>query len=253
MSTHLLGKTFDIHGGGYDLIFPHHQNEIAQSEGAHQCKFVNKWMHVGYVQINKEKMSKSLGNFFTIREVIQQYDPEIIRYFMLASHYRSPINYSLDNLSSAHQALERFYTCLRDLPDGKEKDPENFEQRFHEAMDDDFNTPVALAVLFEIVREINKYRDHGRMDAAMQLGALLRRLGGVLGLLQQDPENFLQVGSGDIDPHEVEALIEQRKQARADKSWDHADAIRIQLHDMGVELEDTSRGTIWRRRILMED
>lgn len=246
MSTELLGQPFDIHGGGVDLVFPHHQNEVAQSEGAQGCQFVKTWIHSGHVRVNEEKMSKSLGNFFTIRDVLKQYDAETTRYFLLASHYRSPINYSNENLDSAYQALLRFYTSLRDLPDAKEKDTDNFEQRFNDAMNDDFNTPVAFSVLFDIAREINRLKDENKIDDAAKLGVLLKRLGGVLGFLQQDPEQFLK---GNIDQdfaEKVEALIAKRNAARKEKNWAEADKVRDELTKMGVSLEDTAEGTLWR-------
>ncbi|MGB6976457.1 MAG: cysteine--tRNA ligase [Gammaproteobacteria bacterium] len=247
MSTHCLGKHFDIHGGGFDLLFPHHQNEIAQSEAADDCPFVNTWIHVGYVQINNEKMSKSLGNFFTIREVVKQYQPEIIRYFMFASHYRSPINYSTDNLISAQAALTRAYTTLRGLPVVKEIDFGEFRQQFQEAMDDDFNTPVALAVLFEMIREINRLKDDGDQTAAARLANGLKTLGNTLGILQQNPETFLQMGLSPEQINEIEQLIAARNAARKNKDYAEADRVRQTLLTMGITLEDTTSGTIWRR------
>jgi len=248
MSIDCLGKHFDIHGGGADLIFPHHQNEIAQSEAATDEKFVNAWMHVGFVQVDKEKMSKSLNNFFTVKEVLAEYPAEVVRYFLAASHYRSPVNYSKENLQSAHQALVRFYTALRGLEFGKEGSSDTFEDRFNAAMDDDFNTPVALAVLFDLVREINRVRDED-IAKANQLGALLKRLGNTLGLLQQDPERFLQMGSSktDVNDAEIEALIAARNAARASKDWTEADNIRKRLLERGIVLEDTANGTAWRQ------
>lgn len=247
MTAKTLSETIDIHGGGMDLQFPHHQNEIAQSEAAHGCQFVNTWMHVGFVQINQEKMSKSLGNFFTIREVIKVYNPEVIRYFMLASHYRSPINYSTENLDSAQHALTRMYSCLRDLPEAKE--PENldhFEDRFVAAMDDDFNTPEALAVLFDLVREINHLKDENNLEKAAQYAAMLKRLAGVCGLLNQDPMVFLHRGVSEEERATIEALIRDRNVARSNKEWMLADQIRDQLSDMGVVLEDSGAETKWR-------
>lgn len=250
MSEKTLGEHFDIHGGGMDLQFPHHQNEVAQSEAAHGCQYVNTWMHVGYVQINEEKMSKSLGNFFTIREVVNTYDPETIRYFMLASHYRSPINYSEDNLNSAKAALTRFYASLRDFPEAaeiKDERSEKYEQRYQAAMDDDFNTPVALAVLFDMVREINQLKDQDSVESAAQLAAQLRRLASLFGLLQRSPEEFLRSGVDQDEAEKIEALIVQRNTARADKDWGAADKIREQLSSMGVVLEDKAGQTVWRK------
>lgn len=246
MSTHLLGQPFDIHGGGVDLVFPHHQNEIAQSEGAGDCQFVKHWVHSGHVQVNREKMSKSLGNFFTIREVLAKYQPEVVRYFLIASHYRSPINYSEDNLQSAYQALERFYLALRDLPDEEEQD-QDFEHRFNEAMNDDFNTPVALAVLFDLAREINRLRVEEEIQRAAALASLLKRLGNVLGILQHIPDDFLQRGLKATDMKQIEELIVKRNQARSDKNWLEADRIRDQLIEMGVAIEDGAKGTTWRK------
>lgn len=247
MSMDCLGKQFDIHGGGLDLAFPHHENEIAQSEGATGCKFVNTWMHVGFVQVNQEKMSKSLGNFFTIREVLKQYAPEVVRYFLMASHYRSPVNYSIENLESAKMALERFYLCLRDFPavlaaalPGNE-----YTQRFEAAMSDDFNTPIALAVLFDLVREIYRVQSQN-FDLALKYIALLKYLSGILGFLQQNPEEFLRQGNAD-DAAEIEHLIQERLTARQNKDFAKADQIRADLSARGVVLEDGGGETRWRR------
>lgn len=245
MSTNELGNNFDIHGGGLDLKFPHHENEIAQSCAATDDTFVNTWMHTGLIQVDDEKMSKSLGNFTTIREALAEYRPEEIRYFMVASHYRSPLNYSTDNLQSAKAALERFYTALRDLPPRDELDDNHYETRFVAAMDDDFNTPEALAVLFELVREINRHKT-STLEHAAALGALLKRLGGILGLLQNNPTAFLQDDT-DLDTAKVEQLIAARSQARSNKEWAESDRIRQELHTMGVEIEDTATGTTWRK------
>jgi len=243
MSTSCLGNHFDIHGGGMDLQFPHHENEIAQSEGATGEPFVNVWMHNGFVRINDEKMSKSLGNFFTVREVLERYQPEVVRYFILTSHYRSPLNYSDQELESAKQALNRLYTALRGLPDSSSSGAiEDYNQRFNAAMDDDFNTPEALAILFELSHEINKMRDFSQ---AAQLGGELRRLGGVLGLLQADPEAYLQ--GTDQESEEIERLIGERQAARKRRDWARADQIRAQLKEQGIVLEDGAEGTIWRR------
>lgn len=248
MSEKELGKTFDLHGGGMDLQFPHHQNEIAQSEAAHDCQFVKLWMHVGYVQIDEEKMSKSLGNFFTIREVLKEYHPEVVRYFMLASHYRSPINYSHDNLNSARQALQRMYLCLQNLPLSQaEQDSDAFESRYCAAMNDDFNTPEALSVLFEIARTINKLKVDGESDSASQHANLLKRLAKDFGLLQQDIEDYLRGDVEDVQLGTIESLIAQREQARVDKAWSKADEIRNTLLEMGVILEDKPEGTTWRQ------
>jgi cysteinyl-tRNA synthetase len=258
MSTRALGNHFDIHGGGADLTFPHHENEIAQSEGATGEPFVNCWMHNGFVRINDEKMSKSLGNFFTVREILQSYRPEEVRYFILTSHYRSPLNYDEANLQNARGALTRFYTALRGLPDAEPDASGELTARFVAAMDDDFNTPEALAVLFDLAREINRLRRESDAAAA-PLGAELRRLGGILGILQEDPEVFLKggVAIGGAAPTElereslsdsaIEGLIAQRLAARKAKNWAEADRIRDELKGKGILLEDGPGGTTWRR------
>lgn len=244
MSNAILGEHFDIHGGGIDLVFPHHQNEIAQSEAAHHGKFVNYWLHSGHVQVNKEKMSKSLGNFFTIREVLAEYDAEVVRYFILASHYRSPINYSQENLKSARQALTRFYTALREVKHIEFEKPSIYSEKFYLAMDDDFNTPEAFAVLFEMTREINRLKDLNDFEAAAYVAAEQKHLAASLGLLQNQPEHFLQTGE---DSEKIEALIRQRNKARENKNWMQADALRAELAAMGIELEDSTGKTTWRR------
>lgn len=247
MSTACLGASFDIHGGGSDLIFPHHDNEIAQSEAATGQTFVQTWMHNGPVRVDDEKMSKSLGNFFTVREVLKKYPTEVLRYFLLSSHYRSPINYSEDNLQSAYAALERFYNALkglqRKLPDAPAD--ENYTQRFNAAMDDDFNTPEAIGVLFELARDINRLRDSNEQEA-LRLAALLTQLGAVLGILQSDAKSFLRQGSEGIDAAYIDDLIARRKGARADKNWAEADKIRDELAALNVVLEDKDGLTSWR-------
>ncbi|MCE5363712.1 cysteine--tRNA ligase [Pseudomonas anguilliseptica] len=246
MSTCCLGETFDIHGGGPDLVFPHHENEIAQSEAATGKLYANAWMHAGAVRVDGEKMSKSLGNFFTIREVLEKYHPEVVRYLLVSSHYRSPINYSEDSLREAKGALERFYNALKGLPDAVPAGGEAFVERFAAAMDDDFNSPEACAVLFELAREINRLRESD-VQAAAALAARLKELAGVLGVLQLEPEAFLQAGAaGKVDAAEVEALIAARLQARAEKNWGESDRIRDQLTAMGVVLEDGKGATTWR-------
>jgi cysteinyl-tRNA synthetase len=245
MSKHHLGHHFDIHGGGQDLQFPHHENEIAQSEGAHDCTYVNYWMHNGFVRVDEEKMSKSLGNFFTIREVLKKYDPEVLRFFILRAHYRSPLNYSDQHLDDAKQALTRLYTALRGLsvPAVEIDWSEASGMRFKVAMDDDFNTPEAMAVLFDLANEANKTH-------AIQIAARLKALAGVLGLLQRDPEVFLQ---GDamasfLDAAGIEAMIAERAYAKKIKNFVEADRIRQELLDHGIVLEDTPQGTTWRRQ-----
>jgi len=260
MSTQCLAETFDIHGGGPDLPFPHHENEIAQSEAATGQPYVNYWMHAGAVRVNQEKMSKSLGNFFTIREVLEKYHPEEVRYFLISSHYRSPINYSEESLQTARSNLLRFYIALRDAPvsvDAIEPGAhlENdackaFRQRFCEAMDDDFNTPEALAVMYDLVREINKVGGD-QQELATLLVLELKSLGAILGVLQEEPGRFIQRGDGagnDEFATQVEALIEKRLAARLAKDWGVADATRDEIAALGVELEDRPDGkTIWRR------
>lgn len=247
MNKRHLGENFDIHGGGSDLIFPHHENEVAQSCCANDHDYVNYWMHSGMVQVDAVKMSKSLGNFFTIRDVLAEYDAETVRFFLLSSHYRSQLNYSTDNLDQARAGLERLYTALRDVPEVAldEALAAPYKERFEAAMDDDFNVPEALPVLYDLAREIHRAEDATK---AARYAAALRHFGSVLGLLQQAPEAFLQSGAGaEVDAAAVEALIQQRNDARAAKDWAAADAARDQLTELGIELEDTPQGTRWRR------
>ena len=248
MSTCCLGNHFDIHGGGQDLQFPHHENEIAQSEGATDERFVNLWMHNGFVRINDEKMSKSLGNFFTVREILKLYQGEEIRYFVLASHYRSPLNFSDQLLDSARAALTRLYNSLRGIEPAAAADDDAYTPRFEKAMNDDFNTPEAIAVLFDLANHLNRARDEGKSTEAARLAAVLKKLANVLGLLEADPETYLKGGAGADDNEQIEVLIQQRLQARADKNWAEADRIRDELHAMGIELEDKDGETIWRRK-----
>ncbi|MBX9903772.1 MAG: cysteine--tRNA ligase [Burkholderiales bacterium] len=244
MSGALLGKHFDIHGGGQDLQFPHHENEIAQSEGAHGGTFVNYWMHNGFVRVDNEKMSKSLGNFFTVREILKKYDPEVVRFFIIRAHYRSPLNYSDAHLDDAKQALTRLYTALKGVAAvAAPVDWSNTHAaRFKAALDDDFNTPEAVAVLFELANEVNKSRSAG--DAG-----LLKALAALLGLLQREPEAFLQAGvtEGDWTPERIEAAIVARAAAKKAKQFSEADRIRDELKAAGVVLEDSAAGTTWRR------
>jgi len=250
MSTASLGNHFDIHGGGMDLKFPHHENEIAQSEAATGDKFVNTWMHVGFVRLNEEKMSKSLGNFFTVRDVLKKFDPEVVRCFIFGSHYRSPLDYSDENLEGAKAALTRLYLALNDLPPTNDvaKHSNDYVEKFHSAMDDDFNTPGALAVLFELARDINKLREDGSAEASA-LGAILKQLGNVIGLLQHEPQKFLHGGPTDgMSNRQIEVLIERRAQARQNRNWAESDRIRDELKAQGIILEDTAGRTTWRRQ-----
>ncbi|GMR20879.1 MAG: cysteine--tRNA ligase [Gammaproteobacteria bacterium] len=253
MSTHCLGHHFDIHGGGLDLQFPHHENEIAQSEGASGKKFVNVWMHNGFVRVDDEKMSKSLGNFFTIREVLKRYDPEVVRYFILTSHYRSPLNYSDQHLDNAQAALTTLYTSLRGFEDiepvlREEMGADSANTKFFAAMNDDFNTPEALAALFEMAHKLNREKKYHPKKSEHYAGQL-KGLAGLLGLLERDPEVFLKTGIGEegLSATEVEDLIAHRKQARADKDWAEADRLRDELQDKGIVIEDSADGTQWRR------
>lgn len=255
MSMAALGDHFDIHGGGLDLVFPHHQNEIAQSEGATDKKFVNTWIHVGFVQTNRQKMSKSSGNFFTVRDVLKQYPAEVIRYFLISSHYRSPIQYSQENLQAARAGLQRLYTSLRGWvhkapPTFKpEQSVGDYLEKFQTAMDDDFNTPEALAVLFELAREINRlHNTHAKQ--AQRYAECLQYLASILGILQQDPEQFLKLGllQDKQDVEKIKRLMTARNEARASKNWQEADRIRDELLNLGVALEDTVTGTEWRQK-----
>ena len=253
MSTCCLGNTFDIHGGGPDLPFPHHENEIAQSEAATGQKYVNTWMHAGAVRVDEEKMSKSLGNFFTIREILEKYDPEVVRYLLLSSHYRSSINYADTSLQDARKSLERFYTAL----DGIEtfvhpqrvNEQGRWRQDFYAAMDDDFNTPEALAVLFDLTRAINRAREGEDTQLAAALAGELQQLASILGFLQQDPQTFLQgqAEATSINPDVIETLIEKRLMAKQDRDFAEADRIRDDLAAQGVVLKDNKDGTTWTR------
>ena len=259
MATDILGEQFDIHGGGADLQFPHHENEIAQSEGAHQCQYVNYWMHNGFINVDKEKMSKSLGNFFTIREVLKKYDAEVVRFFILRAHYRSPLNYSDAHLDDAKVALTRLYTALKssasvrsELVTGRvsssaaRTDLVNWNSphaaRFKAAMDDDFNTPEAVAVLFELANEVNRTQ-------SVELANELKILAGVLGLLQRDAQEFLHGGASEngLADTAINAQIQARIAAKQAKNFAAADAIRKELLAAGIVLEDSAQGTTWRR------
>ena len=256
MGSKLLGNQFDIHGGGADLQFPHHENEIAQSEGAHQCSFVNYWMHNGFVNVDKEKMSKSLGNFFTIREVLKKYDAEVVRFFILRAHYRSPLNYSDVHLDDAKQSLSGLYTALKNVPvDGEAAVDwqEAHAQRFKTVMDDDFNTPEAMAVLFDLAKQVNITKSKAHASQ-------LKALGNVLGLLQREPSAFLQgrpvdinasadasISGTDLSEDQINEQIAARIAAKQAKNYAEADNIRKQLLEAGIVLEDSASGTTWRR------
>ena len=248
MNCQQLGPHFDIHGGGSDLMFPHHENEIAQSTCAHDGPYVNYWMHSGMVMVDREKMSKSLGNFFTVRDVLQHFDAETVRYFLMSGHYRSQLNYGIDNLEQARASLERLYTALRgtDSQAAPLADA-SYEERFRAAMDDDFNTPEAYSVLFDLAREVNRLKSEDA-QVANAAAAKLRELAGVLGILQQSPEAFLQQGALDEDVAEIESLIEMRNNARQAKDWAQADVARDRLAALGIILEDSAQGTTWRRK-----
>jgi len=249
MNAKELGHHFDIHGGGSDLQFPHHENEVAQSCCALDTPYVNYWMHTGMVQVDQEKMSKSLGNFFTIRDVLAQYDAETVRFFLTTGHYRSQLNYSTDNLTQARASLERIYTALRDVDmvtDFVLNRESTYVQQFCQAMDDDINTPQAIAILFEIAKELNVAKEKDKKVASM-LANTLKALGGVIGLLQLDPASFLQGKNDDGEVAIIEALIAQRNQARADKNWSLADEARDKLNAMSIVLEDSAGKTTWRK------
>jgi len=251
MSTCCLGNTFDIHGGGPDLKFPHHENEIAQSEGATGQKYVNYWMHAGAVRVNKEKMSKSLGNFFTIREVLEKYPAEVVRYFLVSSHYRSQVDYSEDSLLEAQASLDRFYQSLRGVDlsyEGAADLEQSYVDRFHKAMDDDFNTPEALAVMFDLVKELNVCKKESN-ERVRKLAITLSTLGDVLGLLRADPEQYFKQGvqNDGFSENDIEVLIIARKDAREAKDWAESDRIRDELLEQGITLDDGREGTTWRR------
>ena len=240
MGCELLGESFDIHGGGADLQFPHHENEIAQSEGATGKPFAQTWMHNGFINVDNEKMSKSLGNFFTIRDVLKEYDAETVRFFVVRSHYRSPLNYSNVHLDDARSALKRLYTALDLVAPAKvQVDWTNaYAARFKAAMDEDFGTPEAVAVLFELAAEVNRSK-------SPEVAGLLKALGACLGLLQADLESFLKAGAEGVDAAAIEAQISARAEAKAAKNWAEADRIRKELLEQGIVLKDSAAGTTW--------
>ena len=250
MSIHCLGSHFDIHGGGQDLQFPHHENEIAQSVCSTGGKFANIWMHNGFVRVDEEKMSKSLGNFFTIKEVLKKYQPEVVRFFILSSHYRSPLNYSVENLDEAKSSLTRLYTALKEFNNDNVSADQDYTNQFNSYMDDDFNTPKAISLLHEIARKINRNEDKTH-EESKRLASTLKKLGAVLGLLESEPQDFLKGKSNEnkenADTDYINELIRQRNIARDKKDFEKADKIREQLAELDVTLEDTEDSTDWRR------
>jgi len=249
MSNHFISNHFDIHGGGMDLTFPHHENEIAQSEGANNCKFVNTWMHVGFVNIDDEKMSKSLNNFFTIRDVLKNYDGETLRYFLISSHYRSPLNFSETNIESAQTGLKRLYNAAKAVTKNTADESLieiDYEKKFNAALNDDFNTPIAISILFEIAKQIN-IEQTTNPQKANALSSLLIRLGNFIGILEYNPKEYLKQGSA-LSEAEISEKIAQREKARLSKDFAKSDQIRDELFELGIILEDSANGTTWRRK-----
>ncbi len=249
MSNHFISNHFDIHGGGMDLTFPHHENEIAQSEGANNCKFVNTWMHVGFVNIDDEKMSKSLNNFFTIRDVLKNYDGETLRYFLISSHYRSPLNFSETNIESAQTGLKRLYNAAKAVTKNTADESLieiDYEKKFNAALNDDFNTPIAISILFEIAKQIN-IEQTTNPQKANALSSLLIRLGNFIGILEYNPKEYLKQGSA-LSEAEISEKIAQREEARLSKDFAKSDQIRDELFELGIILEDSANGTTWRRK-----
>jgi cysteinyl-tRNA synthetase len=249
MSTQMLGNHFDIHGGGQDLQFPHHENELAQSESCTGETFVNYWMHNGFVRVNEEKMSKSLGNFFVLRDVLKDFKAEEIRYFIIGSHYRSPLNYSEEQLHNARSALQRLYGALLDTQAVEVPENSNYQDRFEQALNDDFNTANAVAVLFDLVRDINREKGDNP-GKANSLASLLKYLAGIIGLLQADPEEYLKSqvgGEAGLADEQIDSMIQQRLDARNNRDWAAADRIRDELSAAGISIEDSAEGTRWRR------
>ena len=247
MSMDALGETFDIHGGGSDLKFPHHENEIAQSECVTGKEFAKLWMHTGSLRIDSEKMSKSLGNFITVKEALGSNSPEVLRFFLISSHYRSPLNYSNVSIDEARNALDRLYNSIKDL-NYKNTDyiKSEFTDRFHNAMKDDFNTPLAISILFEIAKEINSFKKKEKNEEANSLASELYNLSRIIGLLEESPKKYFQTGIS-VSDEDIQNLISKRNQARLNKDFDLSDKIRDELLDMGITLEDKDTGTIWRK------
>ena len=247
MSMDALGETFDIHGGGSDLKFPHHENEIAQSECVTGKEFAKLWMHTGSLRIDSEKMSKSLGNFITVKEALGSNSPEVLRFFLISSHYRSPLNYSNESIDEARNALDRLYNSIKDL-NYKNADyiKSEFTDRFHNAMKDDFNTPLAISILFEIAKEVNSFKKEEKNEEANSLARELYNLSRIIGLLEEDPKKYFQTGIS-VSDEDIQNLISKRNQARLNKDFDLSDKIRDDLLDMGITLEDKDTGTIWRK------
>tara|TARA_B100000965_G_scaffold162014_1_gene134890 strand:- start:93 stop:1379 length:1287 start_codon:yes stop_codon:yes gene_type:complete len=247
MSMDALGETFDIHGGGSDLKFPHHENEIAQSECVTGKEFAKLWMHTGSLRIDSEKMSKSLGNFITVKEALGSNSPEVLRFFLISSHYRSPLNYSNESIDEARNALDRLYNSIKDL-NYKNTDyiKSEFTDRFHNAMKDDFNTPLAISILFEIAKEINSFKKKEKNEEANSLASELYNLSRIIGLLEESPKKYFQTGIS-VSDEDIQNLISKRNQARLNKDFDLSDKIRDDLLDMGITLEDKDTGTIWRK------
>ena len=247
MSIDALGETFDIHGGGSDLKFPHHENEIAQSECVTGKDFAKIWMHTGSLRIDKEKMSKSLGNFVTVKESLENHSPEVLRLFLISSHYRSPLNYSDESIEEAKSSLDRLYNSIKDLEYlSKESVKSEYSDKFHNAMQDDFNTPSAISVLFEIARQVNSLKKDNEIEEATKLASELYDLSSILGLLQQDPNDYFRDGIN-ISESQIQSLIDKRNKARAEKDFTLSDKIRDDLLEMGIALEDRNNETVWRK------
>ncbi len=247
MSIDALGETFDIHGGGSDLKFPHHENEIAQSECVTGKDFAKIWMHTGSLRIDKEKMSKSLGNFVTVKESLENHSPEVLRLFLISSHYRSPLNYSDESIEEAKSSLDRLYNSIEDLEYlSKESVKSEYSDKFHNAMQDDFNTPSAISVLFEMARQVNSLKKDNEIEEATKLASELYDLSSILGLLQQDPNDYFRDGIN-ISETQIQSLIDKRNKARAEKDFTLSDKIRDDLLEMGIALEDRNNETVWRK------